>query len=148
MINIAGKLKKAPKGIKLFSPIWGECKFFEVNAVNNIGIEHNGELHYLSKFGQYNNDGECVLFPSSKCRSWKNFIKYQQPFEINSPYDFKPFDKVVGRDSNSEKWRASFYSHYEDKSDYPFQCLDSGYKYCLPYNEETANLIGTTYDYV
>ena len=27
---------------------------------------------------------------------------------------------------------------------FPFRCLDYGYKQCVPYNDETKHLIGTT----
>jgi hypothetical protein len=58
--------------------------------------------------------------------------------------EFKPFDKVICRDSDADIWKASFFSHYDERAYYPFFCNNCGYKYCLPYNDETAKLIGTT----
>lgn len=58
--------------------------------------------------------------------------------------EFKPFDKVICRDSDADKWKASFFSHYDERAYFPFFCNNCGYKYCLPYNDETAKLIGTT----
>lgn len=60
--------------------------------------------------------------------------------------EFKPFDKVICRDSDADIWKASFFSHYDERAYYPFFCNNCGYKYCLPYNDETAKLIGTTKD--
>lgn len=58
--------------------------------------------------------------------------------------EFKPFDKVICRDKDADIWKASFFSHYDERAYYPFFCNNCGYKYCLPYNDETAKLIGTT----
>lgn len=58
--------------------------------------------------------------------------------------EFKPFDKVICRDSDADIWKANFFSHYDSDAYYPFFCNNCGYKYCLPYNDETAKLIGTT----
>lgn len=62
--------------------------------------------------------------------------------------NFKPFDKVLVRDNNDEQWRASFFSHYEPDENMPFQVpfITGGHAYfqCIPYNEETAHLVGTT----
>lgn len=58
--------------------------------------------------------------------------------------EFKPFDKVICRDNDADIWKASFFSHYNERAYYPFFCNNCGYKYCLPYNDETAKLIGTT----
>lgn len=55
---------------------------------------------------------------------------------------FKPFDKVLVRDSESDKWRANLFS-YIDKDGY-YHCVYANWAYCIPYNEETAHLLGTT----
>ena len=57
-----------------------------------------------------------------------------------------PFVKVLVRDTNDCVWKADFYSHCEDNSHYSHVCTGAGYHQCIPYNEETANLIGTTND--
>lgn len=54
----------------------------------------------------------------------------------------KPFDKVVAR-SDGEIWSAEIFSHYNPSTSYPYSCIGSNYSECLPYNEETAKLIGT-----
>ena len=62
-------------------------------------------------------------------------------------YKFKPFDQVITRDENEETWVANLFSHYSQDEKYPYHCIDNRYKQCLPYNEETAHLIGTTEEY-
>ena len=54
----------------------------------------------------------------------------------------KPFDKVVVRCSKADKWSIDFFSY---KAPNGYICTgDAWFGYCLPYNEETAKLIGTT----
>ena len=55
---------------------------------------------------------------------------------------FKPFDKVLVRDSESDKWRANLFG-YIDNGEY-YHCVFANWVYCIPYNEETAHLLGTT----
>ena len=60
-------------------------------------------------------------------------------------FEFKPFDKVLVRDSNNGPWRANFYSHLDNNND--AVCVHGIWNYCIPYNEETKHLIGTTNEY-
>lgn len=54
----------------------------------------------------------------------------------------KPFDKVIVRCSKADKWSIDFFSY---KVSNGYICTgDSWFGYCLPYNEETAKLVGTT----
>lgn len=68
-----------------------------------------------------------------------------EPNEPNMPiepkYSFKPFDKVLVRDSDYDKWSCDFFSYMEEGQAI---CADTYWFQCLPYNEETAKLIGTT----
>lgn len=56
----------------------------------------------------------------------------------------KPFDRVITRTPDTP-WTANFFSHID--SDGVKNCIDDRYLMCLPYNEETAKLIGTTDDW-
>lgn len=65
-----------------------------------------------------------------------------EPNELTKPkHEFKPFDKVLVRDSDDEKWSCDFFSYMEDDEAI---CTGTYWLQCLPYNEETAKLIGTT----
>lgn len=57
---------------------------------------------------------------------------------------FKPFDKVLVRDADKSEWGCEFFSRYLSDRPYPFDCLHNVYGQCIPYNEETEHLIGTT----
>ena len=61
--------------------------------------------------------------------------------------EFKTFDKVLVRDTYDSKWRIDFFSYYDENSSYPYRCLRTSWAYCMPYNEETKHLLGTTDDW-
>ena len=61
-------------------------------------------------------------------------------------YQFKPFDQVLVRDSNSGTWRANFYSNLDNTKDHV--CISGIWNQCIPYNEETKHLVGTNKPYV
>ena len=62
--------------------------------------------------------------------------------DLKPKVELKPFDKVLSRRCYKDYWVLNFYSH---KTDYYHICIDgSSNLYCIPYNEETAHLLGTT----
>ena len=62
--------------------------------------------------------------------------------------DFKPFDRVLVKYQTGSKWGIELFERYDnDLIDYPYICLRSVGKYCIPYNDETKHLLGTTDDY-
>ena len=64
--------------------------------------------------------------------------------ETESKYNFKPFDKVLVRDSEEKQWHIDFFEQITTARDFPYLCLASSYKHCIPYNEKTKHLLGTT----
>lgn len=56
---------------------------------------------------------------------------------------FKPFEKVLVRDSESDKWRCAFYSHFNSESRYPHSTTGGIYAMCIPF-EGNEHLVGTT----
>lgn len=64
--------------------------------------------------------------------------------EIEKPKcEFKPFDKVLGRNEKDDVWEADLFSYYREESQYPFRCIGFSRKYCIPY-EGNEHLLGTT----
>ena len=59
----------------------------------------------------------------------------------------KPFDKVMTRVNGNAIWSANIFSHIDQNGEYVTIGCIAGYPYCLPYNEETAKLIGTSNDW-
>ena len=62
--------------------------------------------------------------------------------------NFKPFDKVLVRDYNEQPWKCGIFSDYiNDEEKYKYRCVGTAYAQCIPYNEQTAHLLGTTNKY-
>lgn len=60
---------------------------------------------------------------------------------------FKPFDKVVVFDELTKKWEYGIFSHYSKNYEGKEVIICIGgctYFKVLPFNEETAKLVGTT----
>ena len=85
-INIAEILRYKPHGIKLYSPIFGECTFCCVREdTNDICVKkHNGVIEYFNYEGLYFTLGEIMLFPSKSMRDWKKFAWKKGDLLINS----------------------------------------------------------------
>lgn len=62
--------------------------------------------------------------------------------DLKPKVELKPFDKVLVRDFGSQAWQVSLFG-YKD-SDFYYCCNGYGWNQCIPYNEETAHLLGTT----
>lgn len=68
----------------------------------------------------------------------------KQIVDIKKEHQFKPFEKVLVRDSYNDMWRASFFSHIKE-DDGRYVTAGLTWKFCIPYigNE---SLVGTTKD--
>lgn len=71
-----------------------------------------------------------------KC--WNAETKQIEP--IKPEWTPKPFDNVLVRNYYNETWKCDFFCY---KVGNKFHCMMGSYKQCIPYNEETAKLIGT-----
>ena len=64
--------------------------------------------------------------------------------DLKQKWTPKPFDRVITRNDTDDVWTANIFSHIDSHGEYVTIACVGGYTYCLPYNEETAKLIGTT----
>ena len=84
-INIAELLKDCPKGMELYSTIYGTVYFEGVRDTGNavlIDVKTccNTDVQFYpdGKFNTYYSDSEMALFPSKDVRTWEGF---QRPFK-------------------------------------------------------------------
>lgn len=122
-ISIAEILKDKPNGIRLYSPIFGECAFsFVREETDDICVKkHNGVKEFFNSKGLYNILGECLLFPSKEMRDWSKFA-------------WKKGDVLVSNDYSKE---VIFYNWYDDTytNFYGKHRLDSEDKNNINYND-------------
>lgn len=117
-INIAAILKDKPNGLRLYSPIFGECTFCYVREyTNDICVKkHNGVIEYFNSEGLYYALGESMLFPSKEMRDWSKFFNKGDVlvcYEGKKPYYtiFDCFESNTYKDFNGK----FSYDSYEDK---------------------------------
>ena len=138
-------------GMAVVFDSWANDAYTEFNTTVNLYCDNNtGEEEVC----------DTLLFRKATEEECKQFIekvewalkgKYNpetlqvEPVKPTCP--FKPFDKVLVRDDRTQEWCANYFSHYKvyDK-DYPYACIDSCYRYCIPY-EGNEHLLGTTDPY-
>lgn len=60
---------------------------------------------------------------------------------IDKEYEFKPFDRVLVRNSNVDCWVASLFSYIKD-GDFKFVGIGSCWRQCIPF-EGNEHLVGT-----
>ena len=144
-LNLVEILKNCPEGTKLYSTVFGEVEFESINDIIGtiIVITNTGNDEWFTADGKmyHYDNSECLLFPSKDQRDWSKFNPKKPKFD---PKTLKPFDKVLVRDSNSNKWDIQLFSHITERDvDYKYVCITYPYRYCIPYNYDTKHLLGT-----
>ena len=126
----------------------GETFEFEGKKIK-VTIASNGECNGCIL------DGKCTIMNKAtlgKCGceyredgTSVKFVEVQEPKrERFDPKTLKPFDRVLVRSENIFNWNCSLFSNIDDfSSKYPFSCLSTCYRYCIPYNDDTKHLVGT-----
>ena len=147
-LNLVEILKDCPEGTKLYSPIIGEVEFKRIKYCDYpiVTCSKNGNrILSFTKDGLFFSEGECImLFPSKDQRDWSKFKIKKPKFD---PKTFQPFDKVLVRDINSEKWKIQLFSHIiKDCFPYEYHCIGSCYNFCIPNNDDTKHLVGKNDD--
>ena len=159
-LDLTKILEGCPKGTKFYSSDFGEVTFFEVSSHDwdhyPIRLHYRGEVSSrplvttLTKNGQnyYGYDGECTLFPSKTQRDWSKFVRFwdkskKEKFDVNT---LQPFDKVLVRDVYKKCWVCTLFSHIDNDVSFPVYCSSDCFATCIPYNEDTKHLVGTTDD--
>ena len=150
-IDLTKILKNCPTGTKFYSSIYGEVLFRNINE-NNVEypvIVYSSFYDSVISFtreGRYANTlGECTLFPSNEQRDWSKFTAPWYKKEKFDPKTLKAFDRVLVRDCDNRVWGCSMFSHIVE-DEFPYACFETRWKRCIPFNDETKHLVGTTKD--
>ena len=150
-LNLCEVLKDCPKGFELYSTLHGKVNFVGIVEeehpiifmFTDKGVEFTSSVSSEGKY-LYSTKGECILFPSKDQRDWSKFTAPWLKKERFDPKTLKPFDKVLVRVFEHHVWKVDFYSHKGQGKEFPYICVGNTCKYCIPYNDDTKHLIGTT----
>lgn len=136
-------------GVQYF--IAKEAGFYNINERIPCysGIDIDGTILYTDEY---------YICAKGTFDDFKEFKKvltkynyYLEGYSINrkesKKFDFsslKPFDKVLVRNDNEDEWSISIFSHCNKHHFYKYKCIESKYAYCIPYNDDTKHLVGTS----
>lgn len=145
-IDLTKILKDCPKDWELYSPVFGKVNFRNiVQGDYPIVVELSDTLYegFMAdgKFTQ-KYDGECMLFPSKTQRDWSKFAAPWYKKDKFDPKTLQPFDRVLCK-NGLDMWRCDLFSSYVGTYICPNVCISGSYTYCIPYNDDTKNLVGT-----
>ena len=164
-IDLTKILKDCPIGWKLWSSVYGDVEFMEIYRKPVLRTRENewlgqvihdcnhpvrfwttnGIEHCVSSRGEMiKGRGECTLFPSRENRDWSKFAAPWYKKGKFDPKTLKSFDKVLVRDTAKHNWKCDLFSNIIKEACYPYRCVGNAYICCIPYNDETKHLVGTT----
>ena len=150
-IDLTKILKDCPKGWKFWSPIFGEVEFernyedkgFITVSVFEDGTERSFTYDAKIRLGAIKSK-EIMIYPSIYLSDWSKFKAPWYKKEKFDPKTLKPFDRVLGRDCDNRIWKCNLFSHMTEQDSFSYKCVGNAYRYCIPYNDETKHLLGTT----
>ena len=148
-IDLTKILKDCPKGFELYSSIYGKVMFEKIKGDSLYPIVVSNKEGGLDSFTANGKmligyDGECCLFPSKYCRDWSKFTAPWYKKEKFDPKTLQPFDKVLAKDSSTSLWKIELFSHMIKSRVFSCVCMHTNFMYCIPYNDDTKHLLGTT----
>lgn len=107
-LNLAELLKDCPKGMKLYSPVFGDVYLDKIRPHLAIVVTTDKEQGNLKEEflydGRYGMNGECMLFPSKGKTTWEGFVP---------PIEFKDGDVVAVTMKPEGIWIGIFKQHKE-----------------------------------
>lgn len=132
------------KSVAICRRIYKHTLSFYVSLNEMVGLLFADEVKSSEEYRFATDEDKQQLFDAlaKEGKAWD--AEKKQIVDIKKEHQFKPFEKVLVRDSYNDMWRASFFSHIkEDDGRYVTTCLT--WKFCIPYigNE---SLVGTTKD--
>ena len=140
-INDAGyKWKAETKTLeKLIQP-----KFKVGDKIVNVPMKYWGASVTQGTISKITEDK--YIFSDGSCMSISNQDSWDLVFDKKPKFDpkiLKPFDKVLVRDKSCYNWMCELFSYIKTESEFKYWCISNGYKYCIPYNDDTKHLLGT-----
>lgn len=159
-IDLTVILKDCPIGWEFYSSIFGNVTFRRIENDSKYPIKYltldkddfkreNSVSEQGFYYSEYN--GECTFFPSKDQRDWSKFTAPWHNYKNENyekekfdPKSLRPFNQVLVRANLGATWFCTTFSHIRIKTPaYPYHTASGMYPYCIPYNEDTKNLVGT-----
>lgn len=102
----------------------------------------------ITRYYGYTYTSKCI---TEKCKlvltDYEQEILKAQDEKKAKECPFKKGDRVLVRDTAEDAWIFEIFDSSEGGNEYPYDFKEDYYKQCIPYNEKTWKLLGTTDEY-
>lgn len=116
--------------------------FYNTDNKFTIAEYGNTRVHYSLRPATDSEKQQLFDALAEEGKAWDSDKK--QIVDLPKKCEFKVFEKVLVRESKTDEWTPNFFFKiHRDDERYVMVCGDM-YNYCIPYNEETSHLLGTT----
>ena len=125
-------------------------------------LEHRNETDYVEQ-NYFTNHFDCINLATEEEKrrfieelkkythdsDMKKILKEYFGIEEKQECEFEPFQQVLVRDDCKRRWVCALFNFYDRRKEtsYPFVCIGGSFRYCIPYNDQTKHLLGTTDDW-
>lgn len=140
------------ESVAICRKIYKHTIYFYVSLTEMFGLLFDDNYVSAEGYRFATDEDKQQLFDAlaKKGKTWD--AEKKQIVDLQKKFEFKPFDKVLCRNSKDDTWEADFFARLTRKEiDYTqsdkYLCVGDLWMYCIPYNEETAHLLGTTDDW-
>ena len=165
-IDLTKILDGCPEYTPFYSQVFGTVLFIRIETCLSgkyivFALYDRGVFSVDSK-GKYAIDNgstelDCIVFPSKDQRDWSKFVRFWDKKSLDKPvaekFDPKtlqPWDKILVRKVHSphniSPWSCEYFSYINPNTPQLVNGISSRYEICIPYNDETKHLRGTTDD--
>lgn len=110
-------------------------------VIDGYIVDYNNHI-LSSRLATYSEKQQLFEALAKENKRWDT--EKRQIVDLEPKWVPKPFDKVITKLDDDAIWTANIFSHKDCHGEYVTIGCEGGYPYCLPYNEETAKLVGTT----
>lgn len=118
---------------------------FYVSLNEMFGLLFADEVESSEEYRFATEEEKKQLFSAleKECKAWD--AEKKQIINLTPKVEMKPFDKVLVRDAVDEVWNIDLFGCI--RNEFPkflYSCMHGVWKFCIPYNENTKHLLGTT----
>lgn len=137
------------KSVAICRKIYKHTLCFYVSLDEMYGLLFDDEVESSEEYRFATEEEKKQLFSALAKEGKRWDAGKKMIIDLKPKVEFKPFDKVLCRNSKDDTWEADFFARLTRKEiDYTqsgkYLCVGDLWMYCIPYNEETAHLLGTT----
>lgn len=133
------------KSVAICRRIYKHTLSFYVSLNEMVGLLFADEVESSEEYRFATDEDKQQLFDAlaKEGKAWD--AEKKQVVDLKPKVELKPFDRVLVRDAVDEVWNIDLFGCI--RNEFPkflYSCMHGVWKFCIPYNENTKHLLGTT----